>query len=239
MGGHLARSLHLGEVAALPQSPGFLQGLLAAGAPMDLSLHLGPIPAAVAARTLEWQKVRFESAQSLSLRKGQEPLLGGGDRARGRDAAARRGAAGTRAPLSRLALAYAARPRRRVPRRRLRRRRRRTSPRPSASSTRSPSASARDCSPPSHWASTPSPPGTRSTPPRWRRSIPSRRPTWTRAGATCAASTCGRRPRSSTTPGTAPTSTPTRPSSRARARENRSRPSWACCAASRAASSPT
>ncbi len=70
VGGHLARSLHL---AKWPRSlsPGFLQGLLAAGAPMDLSLHLGPIPAAVAARTLEWQKVRFESAQSLSMRKGK------------------------------------------------------------------------------------------------------------------------------------------------------------------------
>ncbi len=70
VGDHLARSLHL---AKWPRSlsPGFLQGLLAAGAPMDLSLHLGPIPAAVAARTLEWQKVRFESAQSLSLRKGK------------------------------------------------------------------------------------------------------------------------------------------------------------------------
>ncbi|MCY3646813.1 MAG: ATP-binding protein [Chloroflexi bacterium] len=67
---HLARSLHL---AQWPRSlsPGFLQGLMAAGAPMDLSLHLGPIPAAVAARTLEWQKVRFESARSLSMRKGK------------------------------------------------------------------------------------------------------------------------------------------------------------------------
>ena len=70
LGDHLVRSLHL---AKWPRSlsPGFLQGLLAAGAPMDLSLHLGPIPAAVAARTLEWQKVRFESAQCLSLRKGK------------------------------------------------------------------------------------------------------------------------------------------------------------------------
>ena len=70
VGDHFARTLHL---AKWPRSlsPGFLQGLLAAGAPMDLSLHLGPIPAAVAARTLEWQKVRFESAQSLSLRKGK------------------------------------------------------------------------------------------------------------------------------------------------------------------------
>ncbi len=69
-GDHLTRSLHLGR---WPRSlaPGFLQGLMAGGAPMDLSLHLGPIPAAEAARTLEWQKVRFESARSLSLRRGR------------------------------------------------------------------------------------------------------------------------------------------------------------------------
>ena len=44
VGGHLARSLHLGK---WPRSlaPGFLQGLMAAGAPMDLSVHLGAIPA--------------------------------------------------------------------------------------------------------------------------------------------------------------------------------------------------
>ena len=69
-GGHLVRSLHLGK---WPRSlaPGFLQGLMAAGAPMDLSVHVGPIPAEQAARTLEWQKVRFESAQSLSFKKGR------------------------------------------------------------------------------------------------------------------------------------------------------------------------
>ena len=68
--GTLVRSLHLGK---WPRSlaPGFLQGLMAAGAPMDLSLHLGPIPAEQAARTLEWQKVRFESAQSLSFKRGR------------------------------------------------------------------------------------------------------------------------------------------------------------------------
>jgi len=70
VGDHLARSLHLGNWPR-SLSPGFLQGLLAAGAPMDLSLHLGPIPTSVAARTLEWQKVRFESARSLSVRKGK------------------------------------------------------------------------------------------------------------------------------------------------------------------------
>ncbi len=70
VGDRLARALHLGK---WPRSlaPGFLQALMATGAPMDLSLHLGPIPASVAARTLEWQKVRFESAQSLSLKRGR------------------------------------------------------------------------------------------------------------------------------------------------------------------------
>ena len=70
VGGHVTRSLHLGK---WPRSlaPGFLQSLMAAGAPMDLSVHLGPIPAEQAARTLEWQKVRFESAQSLSFKRGR------------------------------------------------------------------------------------------------------------------------------------------------------------------------
>ena len=44
---------------------------MTAGAPMDLSIHLGSIPAEQAARTLEWQKVRFESAQSLSFKRGR------------------------------------------------------------------------------------------------------------------------------------------------------------------------
>jgi len=70
VGPRLLRSLHL---AKWPRSlaPGFLQGLMAAGAPMDLTVHLGPIPAEQAARTLEWQKVRFESAQSLSFKRGR------------------------------------------------------------------------------------------------------------------------------------------------------------------------
>ena len=70
VGGSLVRSLHLGK---WPRSlaPGFLQGLMAAGAPMDLSVHVGPIPTEQAARTLEWQKVRFESAQSLSFKRGR------------------------------------------------------------------------------------------------------------------------------------------------------------------------
>ena len=70
IGNRLVRSLHLGK---WPRSlaPGFLQGLMAAGAPMDLSIHLGAIPTEQAARTLEWQKVRFESAQSLSFKRGR------------------------------------------------------------------------------------------------------------------------------------------------------------------------
>ena len=70
VGGHLTRSLHLGKWPRL-LAPGFLQGLMAAGAPMDLSVHLDAIPSDQAARTLEWQKVRFESAQSLSLNRGR------------------------------------------------------------------------------------------------------------------------------------------------------------------------
>ena len=67
---HLQRSLHLSK---WPRSlaPGFLQQLMSTGAPMDLALHLGPIPPAQAARQLEWQKVRFESARSLTLRRGK------------------------------------------------------------------------------------------------------------------------------------------------------------------------
>ena len=68
--GQLRRSLHL---AKWPRAlvPGFLQALMASGSRMDVSIHLGPIPADQAARTLEWQKVRFESAQSLSQRRGR------------------------------------------------------------------------------------------------------------------------------------------------------------------------
>ena len=70
VGDTLVRSLHLGKWPR-SLSPGFLQGLMAAGAPMDLSIHLGAIPTEQAARTLEWQKVRFESAQSLSFKRGR------------------------------------------------------------------------------------------------------------------------------------------------------------------------
>ena len=70
IGGMLMRSLHL---VKWPRSlaPGFLQALMMTGIPMDISLHMGAIPADQASRTLEWQKVRFESARSLSFRKGK------------------------------------------------------------------------------------------------------------------------------------------------------------------------
>ena len=70
IGGRFTRSLHLGR---WPRTlvPGFLQALMNSGIPMDISVHLAPIPADQAARTLEWQKVRFESARSMSFRKGR------------------------------------------------------------------------------------------------------------------------------------------------------------------------
>ena len=70
IGSRLTRSLHLGR---WPRTlvPGFLQALMNSGIPMDLSVHLAPISADQAARTLEWQKVRFESARSMSFRKGR------------------------------------------------------------------------------------------------------------------------------------------------------------------------
>jgi hypothetical protein len=68
----LVRAFHLSR---WPRSlaPGFLQRLFALGVPLDLSVHMVPIPLAQAARTLEWQKVKFESASALSLRRGRNP----------------------------------------------------------------------------------------------------------------------------------------------------------------------
>lgn len=70
IGSRLARSLHLSKWPRTI-STSFLQSLLSAGVPMDLSIHLAPIPTEQAARTLEWQKVRFESARSLSIQRGR------------------------------------------------------------------------------------------------------------------------------------------------------------------------
>ena len=108
IGERLARSLHL---AKWPRSlaPGFLQQLMATGAPMDIALQLGPIPADQAARQLEWQKVRFESARSLSLRRGKTMSPEGRDRARRRQPAQGRCPARSRAAVPRLALADPAR----------------------------------------------------------------------------------------------------------------------------------
>ena len=72
IGTRLARSLHLRRWPRT-LTPGFMQGLMATGAPMDLAIHLGPIPAEQASRTLEWQKVRFESARSMSFSRGRSP----------------------------------------------------------------------------------------------------------------------------------------------------------------------
>ena len=108
IGGTLVRSLHLGK---WPRSlaPGFLQGLMAAGAPMDLSVHVGPVPTEQAARTLEWQKVRFESAQSLSFKRGRTMSPEAGDRPGGHHPSQGRGAAGQGAALPRLSLRHPSR----------------------------------------------------------------------------------------------------------------------------------
>ena len=68
--GRFTRSLHLSRWPR-SLSPGFLQRLMSAGVAMDIAIHLSPIPAEQAARTLEWQKVRFESARSLSIQRGR------------------------------------------------------------------------------------------------------------------------------------------------------------------------
>ena len=101
VGGHLTRSLHLGK---WPRSlaPGFLQGLMAAGAPMDLSVHLGAIPSDQAARTLEWQKVRFGVGAVAVSQPGPLIVARGGDRIGGREPAEGRGAAGSGAAVPRL-----------------------------------------------------------------------------------------------------------------------------------------
>lgn len=70
IGSQLTRSLHLSRWPRTI-STHFLQNLLSAGAPMDMSMHIAPIPPEQAARTLEWQKVRFESAKSISLQRGR------------------------------------------------------------------------------------------------------------------------------------------------------------------------
>ena len=70
IGGRVLKTLHLTRwPRSLP--PGYLQTVLSLGIPMDVSLHVSSIATAQAARTLEWQKVKMESAASLSLRRGR------------------------------------------------------------------------------------------------------------------------------------------------------------------------
>ena len=70
LGERISKTLHLTRwPRSLP--PGYLQKILSLGIPMDVSLHVSPIVTAQAARTLEWQKVKMESATALSLRRGR------------------------------------------------------------------------------------------------------------------------------------------------------------------------
>ena len=174
IGDTLVRSLHLGKWPR-SLSPGFLQGLMAAGAPMDLSIHLGAIPAEQAARTLEWQKVRFESAQSLSLRRGRtmssEAEIALEDVTRLRDEVQRGGRGSFTPPCPSRCMRRTRHPSRRRPSGPGP-----TSPRRLESSTPSPSARGRDSYRACRWGSTQSPRGARSTPPAWRGSFRSRRP---------------------------------------------------------------
>ena len=103
IGSRLTRSLHLGR---WPRTlvPGFLQALMNSGIPMDISVHLAPIPADQAARTLEWQKVRFESARSMSFRKGRSLSPEAGDSPGGRHPPQGRGAEGQGAAVPLLPL---------------------------------------------------------------------------------------------------------------------------------------
>ena len=202
IGNRLVRSLHLGK---WPRSlaPGFLQGLMAAGAPMDLAVHLGAIPAEQAARSLEWQKVRFESAQSLSFKRGRslspEAEIALEDVSRLRDEVQRGRERLFHASLSVTLHAddhghpegpdsEGEGP---------------TSPPRWASWTTWPSGKGRVCFRLYPWRSTPWRCGGRWTPPAWRDCSPSRRRTWTPAAAPSTASTCGPAPPSSTTPSTA------------------------------------
>ena len=214
VGDRLVRSLHLGK---WPRSlaPGFLQGLMAAGAPMDLSVHVGPIPAEQAARTLEWQKVRFESAQSLSLKRGR-----------------------TMSPEAEIALEDITRLRDEVQRGRERLFHASLSVTLHAKDEASLKEMTQRAK--AHFGATLGKldalafrqrEGLLSTLPlalnavaEWRsldtssiaRLFPFSPPTWTPAPAPSTASTCGPAPLSSTTPGTGPTSTPTPPSSHGR-----------------------
>ena len=224
VGGHLTRSLHLGK---WPRS-------LAAGAPMDLSIHLGPIPAEQAARTLEWQKVRFESARSFSFKRGR-----------------------TMSPEAEIALEDVTRLRDEVQRGRERLFHSSLSVTLYARDEASLKEMTQRAK--AHFAATLGKlddlafrqrEGLLSTLPlalnavaMWRtldtsslaRLFPFSPPDLDTGAAPSTASTCGPTPRWSTTPGTGPTSTPTPPSLQGRGQASPSPPSWGCSGASLAA----
>ena len=200
VGGSLVRSLHLGK---WPRSlaPGFLQGLMAAGAPMDLSVHVGPIPAEQAARTLEWQKVRFESAQSLSFKRGRtmspEAEIALEDITRLRDEVQR-----GRERLFHASLSVTLHAKDEAL---LREMTQRAKAHFAATLGKLDNLAFRQregCFRPCRWPSTPWPSGAAWTRPASPGSSPSRRRTWTPGAAPSTASTCGPAPPWSTTPGT-------------------------------------
>ena len=230
VGDRLVRSLHLGK---WPRSlaPGFLQALMAAGAPMDLSIHLGPIPAEQAARTLEWQKVRFESAQSLSFKRGRtmspEAEIALEDVTRLRDEVQR---GRERLFHSSLSITLHARDEASL---------KEMTQTGQGPLRRHPGQARPPGLPPARGHPVHPAPGTErrgrledaghvfACPPL---PILAARPGH-EAGEPSTASTCGPAPRWSTTPGTAPTSTPTPPSSHGRAAARALPPSWECCGA--------
>ena len=204
VGDHLTRSLHLGK---WPRSlaPGFLQGLMAAGAPMDLSVHLGAIPSEQAARTLEWQKVRFESAQSLSMNRGRslspEAEIALEDVSRLRDEVQRGRERLFHASLSVTLHANDVETLKDL------------TQKARGPLRRHPGQAGRPGLPATGGAAVHPAPGAQRRGgvadaghvQSWRGSSPSRRRTWTPAAAPCTASTCGPAPPSSTTPSTGPT----------------------------------
>ena len=202
---------------------------MATGAPMDLAVHLGAIPAEQAARTLEWQKVRFESAQSLSFKRGRsmspEAEIALEDVSRLRDEVQRGRERLFHASLSvtlhaddqdtlkditQKARAHFAATLGKLDNLAFRQREGLLSTLPLALNAVA------------VWR-------TLDTSSAWHGCSPFRRRTWTPAPAPSTASTCGPAPPSSTTPSTERTSTPTPPSWPVRAAARVSPPSWACC----------
>ena len=87
IGERLTRSLHLGK---WPRSlaPGFLQGLMATGAPMDLSVHLGAIPGRAGGPHPGMAEGPLRVGAIPVLQAGPFHVPRGGDRPGGREQAA-------------------------------------------------------------------------------------------------------------------------------------------------------